>query len=289
MDGEQLPGLELEVHPLADIFPMLGEDELADLAADIEANGQQVPIMLDAAGKLIVDGRNRLAACKIAGVEPWFDQLKEGEEPAAFIVSANLQRRHMTAGQRAMALAMIYPEAAKLRRSGLSVTERQNVTAERLSLARLVLRYGPDDLAPEVLAGSRSLDDAYTEAKKRRDDRETKDDKMATLRAEAPEIADLVTEGTLTLAAGIIELEQRKAEAAAIELNKRETMLRLAEGAYRTTTAWASENLVKDIRARLGDPEFRQQLIERVRLDGSLENVRVGAAALIDLLGELDK
>ena len=46
--------------------------------------------------------RNRLKACKLAGVEPRFEDLN-GQDPAAFIVSANIERRHMTKGQRAMA------------------------------------------------------------------------------------------------------------------------------------------------------------------------------------------
>ena len=39
-------------------------------AADIKANGLVHPIMLDVDGKILVDGRNRLKACEIAGVEP---------------------------------------------------------------------------------------------------------------------------------------------------------------------------------------------------------------------------
>jgi ParB-like chromosome segregation protein Spo0J len=57
------------VHPLADLFPMMEPDDLAALADDIKANGLQQPIVVDDAGVLI-DGRNRLAACKRAGVEP---------------------------------------------------------------------------------------------------------------------------------------------------------------------------------------------------------------------------
>jgi ParB-like nuclease domain len=48
--------------------------ELADLAEDIATNGLVHPIVVDADGALI-DGRNRLRACEIAGVEPAFQQL----------------------------------------------------------------------------------------------------------------------------------------------------------------------------------------------------------------------
>ena len=36
-----------------------------------------------------------------------------GEEPNAVVVSANINRRHMTKGQRAMGVAMIYPRPEK--------------------------------------------------------------------------------------------------------------------------------------------------------------------------------
>ncbi|WP_329096819.1 ParB N-terminal domain-containing protein [Streptomyces sp. NBC_01439] len=48
---------------------MLDDDELRALADDILELGQHHPIVLDADGR-ILDGRNRLKACEIAGVEP---------------------------------------------------------------------------------------------------------------------------------------------------------------------------------------------------------------------------
>ena len=89
---------------------MLGETELADLAADIKAEGLKFPIMLDATGEVLVDGRNRLAACKIAGVEPRFERLN-GEDPERFIVSANVKRRNLVAQQRAIAAARAWYRA----------------------------------------------------------------------------------------------------------------------------------------------------------------------------------
>jgi hypothetical protein len=44
------------------------------------------------AGEVLIDGRNRLAACELAGVEPVVERLN-GEDPAAFIVSANSYSR----------------------------------------------------------------------------------------------------------------------------------------------------------------------------------------------------
>src|SRR4051794_28416384 len=93
----------LSVHPVANLFPMLPEDELQELADDIRANGLQHPIVLDKDGVLI-DGRNRWAACQIASVDPRFDVLN-GQDPVSYILSSNIARRHMNAGQRAMTTA----------------------------------------------------------------------------------------------------------------------------------------------------------------------------------------
>jgi hypothetical protein len=97
-----------KVHPAADIFPMMSDAELQELAADIAQNGLIHSIITDNDDQ-IVDGRNRLKACKMAGVEPRFEKLN-GQDPLAYIVSVNLRRRNLTKGQQAMALAMIYPE-----------------------------------------------------------------------------------------------------------------------------------------------------------------------------------
>jgi hypothetical protein len=62
--------------------------------------------LLTTSGFALIDGRNRLAACGLAGVEPRYERLVD-QDPEAFIVSVNLARRNMSKGQQAMALAMI--------------------------------------------------------------------------------------------------------------------------------------------------------------------------------------
>jgi hypothetical protein len=55
---------------------------------------------------------NRIKACEIAGIEPKFQKIN-GQDQKAYILSVNVNRRHMTAAQRAMATAMIYPSAPR--------------------------------------------------------------------------------------------------------------------------------------------------------------------------------
>lgn len=96
-----MTGVTYEVHEAAALFPMIGADELAELAADIREQGLLNPIVLFD-GK-VLDGRNRLAACERAGVEPSFTEWRDpGCGPTQWVISQNLQRRHLSASQRAV-------------------------------------------------------------------------------------------------------------------------------------------------------------------------------------------
>ena len=63
---------KLQVFPPADVFPMMDDDELNELAADIKENGLRDSIVTaEIDGEImIIDGRNRRAACEIAKVKP---------------------------------------------------------------------------------------------------------------------------------------------------------------------------------------------------------------------------
>jgi ParB-like chromosome segregation protein Spo0J len=103
-----------EIHDAAKLFAMLDDNEIKALANDIKQNGQRVPIATQ--NKIIVDGRNRLVACKIAGVEPKFVEI-EGDAVEA-VISLNLQRRNLDESQKSTLALRLIPklrEEAKLR------------------------------------------------------------------------------------------------------------------------------------------------------------------------------
>jgi len=106
-------------HPAAELFPMMHEDELEKLAADIGANGLREPVVLYEGQ--ILDGRNRLRACELAGVEPRFVEWDGEGSPLAFVLSCNLHRRHLDESQRSViasrAKEMFKDEAAERQRS----------------------------------------------------------------------------------------------------------------------------------------------------------------------------
>lgn len=125
---------------------MMEEEELDELAQDIKANGLQQPLVVGEidANPVLIDGRNRREACKRAGMVP-HHVLLDGQDPVAYIVSANINRRHMTKSQRAIVVARIYPEPEKGGRGKKSSVTKE-FSDERLSLARTVIRHAPEPL-----------------------------------------------------------------------------------------------------------------------------------------------
>jgi len=91
------------LHPLCTLFARMQGAEFDALCADILANGLQQPIVLHE--DMVLDGGNRYRACRAVGVEPRFAAFA-GDDAAAFVLSANLHRRHMEAGQRAAIVAL---------------------------------------------------------------------------------------------------------------------------------------------------------------------------------------
>jgi ParB-like nuclease family protein len=143
---------------------MLDEEELEELAFDIKNNGLQQPLVVAELGDepLLVDGRNRREACRRAGVIPDY-VLFDGADPVAYILSANINRRHMTKGQRAVVVARIHPEPKRGIHSEFP-EETGELSKAHLSRARFVVRYA-SDLADSVRDGSISLNNAYEEAR----------------------------------------------------------------------------------------------------------------------------
>ena len=80
----------------------------------------------------------------------------------AFVRSRSA-RRDLSKGERAMALAFLYPEPAKLKRKGTGslATKEQGFSAALLSNARSILHHSVE-LAEQVRDGDISLDDAGT-------------------------------------------------------------------------------------------------------------------------------
>jgi len=110
----------LPVHPAAELFPLMSEAELKELGEDIKQNGLREAPAITTSKKLL-DGRNRLDAMEAAGIPFKFvfgpdcgwGMIGWGENNSArpltivpdsdayaYVVSANIHRRHLTGEQK---------------------------------------------------------------------------------------------------------------------------------------------------------------------------------------------
>ncbi|MGI8594682.1 MAG: ParB N-terminal domain-containing protein, partial [Solirubrobacteraceae bacterium] len=101
---------ELQAHRLAKLIPPMSEQEFVELRDDISENGLQTPITLYEGQ--ILDGRHRARACAELGIEPEMREY-EGDDPRTYILSANVNRRHLTITQKALIVLEVLPAYKK--------------------------------------------------------------------------------------------------------------------------------------------------------------------------------
>lgn len=215
----------MNLHPVANLFPPMGDDDYKALVADIKENGQR-EFGWTFHGELI-DGAHRMAACKELGLEFKAREWGGGGSGSltAFVISLNLKRRHLTASQKAMvakeALPLFESEAAARQKATLKQGAARPVKA---ILPEREKRQARDDAAAAVGVSPRYVQDAKKLAK------------------EAPEKAEEVRAGKVTLSRALKTLRPKAISPA------EEQMRRVRAGLAR----------LKDWRAAYGDlPAFK--------------------------------
>jgi ParB-like chromosome segregation protein Spo0J len=154
----------LPYHSLAGIFPLMEGAEFDELVADIRNNGLHEPIVIFE--NRVLDGRNRYRACIEAGVEPTFRPF-DGDDLLAYVISLNLNRRHLNESQRAMVAAKV----ATLKRgdnqhapigatSQTDAAELLNVARRSVQRAADVRDHGAPELQQAVERGKVSVSTA---------------------------------------------------------------------------------------------------------------------------------
>ena len=131
----------IRIHPAADLFPLIGDDDLVALGEDIKRNGLTTRIVATVEdGKLVLlDGRNRLDAMERVGIDfkivrksrtkyhwkietpdlnvdlnPNMNAVDDVDivdcHPTEYVISANVHRRHLTANQKRDVIAKLLTE-----------------------------------------------------------------------------------------------------------------------------------------------------------------------------------
>ena len=261
----------LAAHPAANLFPMLVGDELAALADDIKTNGLIEPVWLyddPELGRVVLDGRNRLAACKLAGVEPAARDYS-GSDPIGFAVSLNVKRRHLTEGQKAGLAHKLLPmyEEEGRRKKAEAAAEANRRRAEDL-------RKIPDGADLHHL-DEKPKPKPKTAAKKKREPRSTEKAAAATgtsgravaqyarVAEAAPELAEKVDAGELAIDRADRIVRDREAEQKRVEEAQREasmldisTTVDLRFGDFREVLA-----NVRNLDAIITDPPYPHEFI----------------------------
>lgn len=168
-------------HPYADAFPMASAEELEELAASIAAVGLIHPIVLTPEGE-VLDGRNRLAACEKAGVEPVFET-REGDDDdyKEFVIGANTtgRRESMTVQIAAASTALILGGEKRIngqwRRGALGEDLHLTEMKKALAQAGLVLDVLGTEALEEVRDGNATLNAVYGEAREVKEAREAEE------------------------------------------------------------------------------------------------------------------
>lgn len=207
----------MQHHPISKLFPLLEGDELQNLAEDIAKNGLLEPIMLF--DGMVLDGRNRHAACTMYGLTPKFQDFQGDAMGAiAYVWSKNFQRRDLTPSQRAIAITKrdetieayrqvvedMKTEAAERKKSGKAKANGADLP-ERI-------REGSPEPEPdaEPPKNQRYLQETATQRAKAAGTNPKYLREAEKLVKEAPDLAEKVEAGELTIPQAKKELDSRK-------------------------------------------------------------------------------
>lgn len=101
------PTEEVKIHEMADAFPLPEGNEFEQLKSSIEAEGQQVPVIMH--NGVLLDGRSRWRACRELGRMVKHVEWHGPGTVEEMILATNLWRRHLTTGQKAAIAVKLLP------------------------------------------------------------------------------------------------------------------------------------------------------------------------------------
>jgi hypothetical protein len=221
---------------------MLAEPELEALAEDIRQRGLLHPVVMHKGQ--VLDGRNRLTACEIAGVEPRFVEWTGTGSAVEWVIATNMIRRHLTPSQRAVVALDLLPLLAQ------EAKERQRRGKKG---AKEFASFSANGKASEIAARLTRSNSRYVEAVK-------------AIQASAPEVIEKVRSGLLT-----VPNARRVAE---LSPSGRAKVLREANG--REMGRYGLSNIIKKVRL-----EDRREQAKKAPKPGSDQHIHLGDMSLL--------
>jgi hypothetical protein len=246
------------VHWAADIYPMMSEEERADLLASIERNGYRndAPVLIDESGA-ILDGRNRASVCAAIGVTPAVRTVTASEIGASvveFVRSLNT-RRSLTPQQKAVVavnLEEAFAREAKERQKAAGSKGKEGGRGNSKTL--------PDEPSGRV---SKHANESVSKAAKAAGAGVNTTQALKAVKTAAPEVFELVK-------AGKVNVSQAKAIAKAPEEERAAAVDRIANG--EKPTAVVKELPREQPKARVREWDHDNEIIELTRLMNRIRN-----------------
>lgn len=200
-------GVPVPFHPLADAFPFMADEEITAISESIRADGLRNPIVIDIDGN-IVDGRNRYMAilqleCKVregymadttqgsyplvnmkaktegqiqsivAVITPEYRyRNKYGEQLKRFILSENMDRRHLSTSQKAGLAVLVADQPESLHKK--DVLERFAIGGTIYREAKKI-RETDEDLFNSVIRGELTVSEAMKALKAKEEPEQPED------------------------------------------------------------------------------------------------------------------
>ena len=192
------------VHEVANFFPLPTAEDFDRLCHSIAEYGPVTPIKRQQSTRLLIDGRSRLLASFVTGVDPIVEDI-EPIDLAGYSVAENMARRHLDPGQRAFAALNVrdyYAAEAKKRQN--EALARGNETKHGKSSIEVNLPQSTDTDEREPQARDKAaktvgISGAYV-------------DRAAKIQEYAPELAGRVRAGEMTLNAAFQQAKPLIAE-----------------------------------------------------------------------------
>jgi hypothetical protein len=146
-------------HDFASVFPLMPDDAIRLLAADILVHGLRTPILLHPDGR-ILDGRARARACELLNIMPPATVWNGIGSPFVLLVHLNLPTRQLTAPQLAVVAARIYlqqPNDSEEYLRQHDIAALVGVHESSLHRAAAVVEKGVPELLAGILDGTVTL------------------------------------------------------------------------------------------------------------------------------------
>jgi hypothetical protein len=182
-------------HPLSAAFPAMLPAEFDALRDNIKKQGQRHPIIT--IGDQVLDGWHRLRACLDLGIDPYCKEYG-GQDPAGYVLSSNLHRRHLSASQRAGAIVACNEWRNEGRAQLRNVAELPQTAAQMAGTAQVSTRTIESAKVAQLAGLGEAVRDGAVTV-----------NAAAELARKAPEVAARVVAGEITPAQAKAELHAK--------------------------------------------------------------------------------